>query len=220
SVNCWKRPLPARWTNTPALRPATQMFPSSSAEAPITALERTPPVAKRHPAPSETICTSLTLHGPASTPPSIPASIPPSIPPSPASGAPLSVPASVPPSCCESCCGVTSFDLPLLRPHATATAIAATAAATTHQRRQPERMPIPPQPFNGAGAMPAGAPREPNQVGNPILTGGYQVWTSQKRRSQAELSRPGSQGDEQDGGIGAEPDPFMIERGHATRAGG
>lgn len=37
--------------------------------------------------------------------------------------------------------------------------------------------------------MPAGARREPNQVGKPILTGGYQVGTSQKGRSQAELSR-------------------------------
>ena len=33
--------------------------------------------------------------------------------------------------------------------------------------------------------MPAGARREPNQVGNRILTSGYQVWTSQKGYSQA-----------------------------------
>jgi hypothetical protein len=40
--------------------------------------------------------------------------------------------------------------------------------------------------------MPAGARREPNQVGNRILTGGYQVWTSQKGHSQAE---PGAAAD-------------------------
>jgi len=37
--------------------------------------------------------------------------------------------------------------------------------------------------------MPAGARREPNQVGKPVLTGGYQVWTSQKGHSRERRSR-------------------------------
>src|SRR5205807_1441813 len=132
-VNCWKRPLPPRCTNTPAERPATQMLPSSSADAPITFpdADDSPSLEKCQPSLFGTMITLPACHGPASGP----ASVPPSMPPSPTSGGPASTPASMPASSPASAGEMMSFDPPLPLPQATATAIAAAApAAAMYQR--------------------------------------------------------------------------------------
>src|SRR5258708_1639049 len=154
-VNCWNRPTPARWTKTPAAPPATQRFPLSSADAPITLPDGSPSEANRQPSPFGTVITSPARHGsppppasiPASAPPSPPPLTPPSTPPSlpapmPASlpaSLPASTPASTPASAATTRGGTTSFELPLLLLHATAPAI-----ANTPTNRQLERMPLPP----------------------------------------------------------------------------
>src|SRR5437667_3784470 len=132
-VNCWKRPLAPRCTNTPEERPATQMLPSSSADAPITFpdADDSPSLEKCQPSLFGTMITLPACHGPASGP----ASVPPSMPPSPASGGPASTPASMPASTPASVGEMMSFDPPLPLPQATATAIAAAApAAAMYQR--------------------------------------------------------------------------------------
>src|SRR5438132_1189056 len=105
------------------------MLPSSSADAPITLPDGRPSLEKCQPSLFGTMITSPARQGPASGP----ASAPPSMPPSPASAGPASPtgPASTPASSGE----MMFFDPPLPWPHATATAIAATAAAATMYQR-------------------------------------------------------------------------------------
>src|SRR6267378_3277874 len=122
-VNCWNRPTPPRWTKTPALPPATQRLPSSSADAPITLPDGSPSAAKRHPAPFGTVMTSPARQEPPSVPPSGPASPPPS--------GPASAPASTP----ASTGGNTSLDEPLPLPQATATPIATTVSNAARGQR-------------------------------------------------------------------------------------
>src|SRR5439155_17239644 len=132
-VNCWKRPLAPRCTNTPEERPATQMLPSSSADAPITFpdADDSPSLEKCQPSLFGTMITLPACHGPASGP----ASVPPSMPPSPASGGPASTLASVPASTPASVGEMMSFDPPLPLPQATATAIAPAAPAAAMNQR-------------------------------------------------------------------------------------